>query len=1072
MESIQRLFESVVQKMPATTAIDYQLKKISYLQLNEIINQLSHYLSAVGVGRETRVAIALERNPQVIRCMIAVVKAGGCYVPLDSTTPTARLLHILNSSNTPFLITQKSMLKKFKEFTGEIIVIDDIDTRTFSKENPLCNAKKNDLAYVIYTSGSTGEPKGVLIEQENVLNYSENFVENCLTENTTRIDFSANYAFDMAVTTTLVALLSGLTIVITDDKTKKDCHNYLSYLRDNKINILKITPSYFKVLLYEIERNTIDLPDLRLILLGGEKLHTLDCARWHKKFPEHALINEYGPTETTVGVTWYKFSNHGINAIHPDVPIGKPGKNCAFYLVDKNKLVAEGEIGELYIGGRCVGRGYLNNPQLSEERFVLKPFHKGYLYQTGDLCRQLSDGNYEYLGRIDHQVKIRGFRIELGEIEAWINKFPAVKSSIVTAVSKNRQEDEKQLIAYYLLTDNTSSINIDQLKKHLKKHLIQAMIPVLFVKIDNLPLNANGKLDLKKLPKTRVKRKSPRLQILSKLESKIARIWQQELRISSVNAHDNFFELGGHSLIAARIVTTLKYGLKKEITVSDFYNHCTISELACFLKNSPTIARVAIPKSSSPILALNDFQFLLWLADNFEPNTKKINIVGQLRFEGIINPKRLSQALECLIRKQPVLMHRVLKYQPALKFQPTLTRAVELFDLRGECSWVQKIQESYTQLINFHPWPKTKILLKIRLFLLPHDVCELQIALPHLISDGQSVDLIFQNLSSFYLKELKSSKQNINFDLSSYKTLIAQEKRGIAKNYSRDRDFWRNYFQNTNLLCIDQNYIIPNMRTARCSYSTYKSVSKKFLTDLYDCGAHLHLNINTLLIASVATALAKTVSLERNNSIFFNIVKSCRDDCNYDNTLGCFISVEPISIQLKNKRNLDHYVNQVHQQLILTQPYQGASAVVKYASLNKIKNKMGAFKWKCLKFLGACLATVFPSSHLNADILASSAKLSAFKQRKEFMVNINTWDNFNPSSNGDEHQILFGLNQKSIPVFEQDLLSLDYILDVSFIKSYNCYSLVVSGNLQPEFRQKLTTIIVEELMSFTKATTF
>ena len=477
MNTIHGLFEVQVEKRPNHIAAMFAGQSLTYAELNKKANQLAHYLRTMGVKPDTQVAISMDKSIDLLITMLAILKAGGAYVPLDASHPEERLLFTLNDSNTPILITKLNSKDKFIRYQGPIIVLDN-DVKEINKQathNPDSIATPQNLAYVIYTSGSSGKPKGVLIEHRSVVNYSAWFANYCHCKPDHRIDFSSNYVFDMCVSITIVPLMLGLTVVVCSDEEKSNLRHYLEYLEYNQVNIIKMTPSYFKLLVHEIKNNLINqhtrasrkdstaefrfkLSHLQNIILGGENLPSVDCINWLNLYPKHILFNEYGPTEATVAVSQFKISNKSCSSLGVNVPIGTPGTNMDCYiLTHDNHPVPNGEAGELYIGGGCLARGYLNQPELTRKQFIPDPFSKdstARLYKTGDLCRQLPDGTIEYLGRIDEQVKIRGFRIELGEIEQHLASHPAISEAVVLV--REEHSNEKRLVAYFILKEKST----------------------------------------------------------------------------------------------------------------------------------------------------------------------------------------------------------------------------------------------------------------------------------------------------------------------------------------------------------------------------------------------------------------------------------------------------------------------------------------------------------------------------------------------------------------------------------------------------------------------------------------
>ena len=340
----------------------------------------------------------------------------------------------------------------------------------------------------------------------------------------------------------------GLTIVICKDELKKEARRYLKYLADKKINIIKITPSYFKLLLQEVNNKYIPLPDLETIILGGEQLSSKDCKSWLSRYPKHTLFNEYGPTEATVAVSQYKIANTHIRSLEDRVPIGKPGPNMECLILDSNnKPVKKGEIGELHVGGLCVARGYLNKPELTKDKFIENPSNSAYsarLYKTGDLCRERPDGMLEFIGRIDDQIKIRGFRIELEEIEKCLANHPAIEGVAIALRYNNL--NEKQLIAYFILKGADIPPTNHELRKFLMAQLPDYMIPSAFVRIDKFPLTPNGKLDRSSLPLPQFSSSEQYQKPRTAIERRLLKIWSKELGIPRIGIEDDFFELGGN----------------------------------------------------------------------------------------------------------------------------------------------------------------------------------------------------------------------------------------------------------------------------------------------------------------------------------------------------------------------------------------------------------------------------------------------------------------------------------------------------------------------------------------------
>jgi amino acid adenylation domain-containing protein len=536
--TLHELFEMAVKKNPQKNAIIFNKQILSYEQLNQRANQVAHYLQKLGVKPDMPVVVCMERSIDLLVAMLGILKAGGAYIPLDHSHPEERLLLILKESTAPVVLTSNSLKKNFARYSGTVLLLDDQHMRQQDTQNPEPTARANNLAYIIYTSGSTGTPKGVLIEHKGVVNYAFWFAKECINGAEEKIDCSANPAFDFALTLTVVPLVLGLTVVICEEAVKKDPRRYIDYLQSNDISLIKITPSYFRVLFYEIQNKKKLLPRLKKIMLAGENLATVDCIHWLERYPQHTLYNEYGPTETSVAVTLYKIDRNNVQHLGETVPIGTILPNAQYHILnDAYAPVNQGESGELYLGGLCLARGYLNNPSLTDRYFIDDPFNKesgGKLYKTGDLCRALPSGDIECIGRIDHQLKIRGFRVELEEIEHCLSNHPAVKTAVV--IASDKQALEKRLIAYYILNSNITKIEEQEVRAYLKRFLPDYMIPTLFVQMEQFPLNANEKLDRAALPVPEglinPSYKAPKKPI----EKKLAAIWSEALNLKKAVA--------------------------------------------------------------------------------------------------------------------------------------------------------------------------------------------------------------------------------------------------------------------------------------------------------------------------------------------------------------------------------------------------------------------------------------------------------------------------------------------------------------------------------------------------------
>ncbi|WP_350304365.1 amino acid adenylation domain-containing protein [Photorhabdus viridis] len=574
---IHQLFEQQVEKNPDATALMYQEQTLSYAELNIRANRLAHHLIALGVTPDQPVAICVARSPAMVVGLLAVLKAGGAYVPLDPTYPGERLTHILNDAVPSVVLADKVGQAALGEEALAGLTVLDLHMLS---DQPDCNPQVSaltpqHLAYVIYTSGSTGQPKGVMVEHQAIYQRYLGFNDTYAVTAQDRVLQFSSFAFDASVEEFFSSLCNGATLVIRDDSWLTSIQEFIALTRQNHITVMSLPTLFWSEL--AARNNTLPLPDcLRLIIIGGEAVQKSAIQAWFtQETHQPRLLNTYGPTENTVIATC-----KAILSPADDRSIGRPVSHTCIYLLDRDGQPApSGSIGEIYIGGVGVARGYMNRPELTAERFLADPFsHKAdaRMYRSGDLARYLPDGNLEFLGRNDQQVKIRGFRIEPGEIEVRLVEYPAVQEAVVLALGDGQ---DKRLVAY--VAAQAQEELAARLRAHLSAVLPDYMIPAAFVRLDTFPQTPNGKLDRRALPEpgeeafARQRYEAPQ----GKIETMLAAVWRELLGVEQVGRHDSFFALGGHSLLAVSMIERLRrIGLG--LSVQALFRHPTLSVLA------------------------------------------------------------------------------------------------------------------------------------------------------------------------------------------------------------------------------------------------------------------------------------------------------------------------------------------------------------------------------------------------------------------------------------------------------------------------------------------------------------
>ncbi|WP_353572594.1 amino acid adenylation domain-containing protein [Candidatus Albibeggiatoa sp. nov. BB20] len=573
-QTVARLFEQQVTKTPDAIALQFNQKTLTYDALNQSANQLAHYLILQGVTTETLTGICIERSFELIIGLLAILKAGGCYVPLDPQYPKQRLDFMLEDTDIKYLLTQSQYIENLP-VTEHIICIDEYENIiTQSIENPLNQADIQNLAYIMYTSGSTGQPKGVSVTQQAIVR---------LVKNTNYMPFDSmlNFlqlspiSFDASTWEIWGSLLNGSKLVIAPPETPT-LEQLGHIIHQNQITTLWLTAGLFHQM---VENQLHNLQSVRYLLAGGDVLSSSHVQQiLHKT--NCTLINGYGPTENTTFSCCYSMSKS--TEIGETILIGKPICNTQVYVLDKyQRPVPVGVTGELYIAGDGLARDYFNRPDLNKDRFTyislawLKTPQR--MYRTGDLVRYHHDGNLEFLGRTDYQVKIRGFRIELGEIETALQQHPAIQNTIVSAWE---QKSHKYLIAYYVAN---KKLDTQQLHDFLQQKLPDYMIPQFFIEVDQFNLNPNGKVDRQALPKPGLNStasKDDPSQVLTVTEQSLLTIWQTLLPVQDFTIHDDFFKLGGHSLLATQVISRINQEHNLQLPLRSIFEATTIERLA------------------------------------------------------------------------------------------------------------------------------------------------------------------------------------------------------------------------------------------------------------------------------------------------------------------------------------------------------------------------------------------------------------------------------------------------------------------------------------------------------------
>ena len=753
---IHEVFEQQVEKTPDAIALVFEDQTMSYQELNARANQLARYLHKSGAGQESLVGICMERSLEVIVAMLGVLKAGGAYLPMDPNYPSDRIEYMLKDSNVAVLLTQEQLIGVLPDVGAKTISLDREWEKIAgeSNENLGQTTTTDNLAYLIYTSGSTGRPKGTMLNHRGLVNFCQAHIESLKIKSGSRMLQFASISFDASVAEIYTALLGGAALQLVKYETSLSVIDLTRLLKENKVNTAGFPPSMIVMM------SPDELPQLETVLSAGEACNKEIINKWSRG---RRIVNGYGPTEVTVGASWSIFENlaNDIETIH----IGRPILNKQIFILDEYlRPVPMGVPGELCVSGIGLARGYLNRPDLTAEKFIPNPFHGAHgerMYKTGDLACYLPDGNIEFLGRVDHQVKIRGFRIELGEIEEVLHQHPAIKMAAVLA--REETSGEKRLVAYFVAGKTAATEpTVNELYAYLKERLPEYMVPAIFMKLDEMPLTPNGKINRKALPAPDQGRPelgkayvAPRTQA----EELMAGIMAQVLGVDRVGIQDNFFELGGHSLLGVRVQSRIRDAFGIELPLRYLFESPTVEALASIVERerlsdhgieAPPIERIARDQN----LPLSFAQQRLWFLDQLEPNSPFYNIPSAMRLSGNLNKEVLEQGINEIVRRHETLRttFKAVKGKPHQVIDEEFSVKLNEIDLSSlpEAEQEAKVQQLATEEAQRPFDLAAGPLFRVTLIDLKPDDHVVLFTLHHIISDGWSMGVLIKEVAELY----------------------------------------------------------------------------------------------------------------------------------------------------------------------------------------------------------------------------------------------------------------------------------------------------------------------------------
>src|ERR1043166_7396984 len=750
---VHEQFERQAELSPEAVAVVCGDAAWSYQELNERSNQVARYLQRQGVGVESKVGLLLERSPWLLCGMLGVLKAGAAYVPLDVMSPALRLREQVADAGVAVVLSEQRWAEKLAG--ARVLYVDGAEQE--SRAAVASGVMLDNLAYVIYTSGSTGKPKGVMVSHRALVNHSFAVAAAYRLSSEDRVLQFASPSFDVAAEEIFPSLLNGATVYISSPQGVLAPDELLRYVAEHRLSVLNLPASYWS----ELIDYSASLPlDLRLLVLGSEPVLTTQLIRWREVAGDRVvLLNAYGTTETTITSTIYEPPVNPETANAVSLSIGRPVANTEVYVLDEH-LNAQ-PVGELYIGGDGLARGYLNDAALTAEKFVPNPYSQvagARMYRSGDRGRYLAGGELEFLGRSDEQVKVRGYRIELREVEAAIEQHVAVRRAL--ACKQQLESGEQRLLAYFVRKEE-ATLSTGELRRFLTQRLPEYAIPSGLIELESLPLTASGKVDRLALAARAVpmieaaaEHVAPRTMV----EELLCEIWAGVLGLEKVGVHDDFLELGGDSLLAIRLLARIREAFKIEFDLKKLFESQTIDSLAVEIEarlHNRADSPPPLTRSSSPAEApLSLAQQRLWILDQLEPGSPAHNVVIAAKVLGQLNTAALHDSFNEVVRRHELLRSNILVKDslPVQVISPPPRLNIPCTDLREV---VEAERESTAMLLardeGLLPFDLAKdFLLRVRLFRLQDQEHILVVTTHHIVSDGSSLEILVDEVATLY----------------------------------------------------------------------------------------------------------------------------------------------------------------------------------------------------------------------------------------------------------------------------------------------------------------------------------
>ena len=895
-KTIVDLFEEQAKKTPDNVALVFGNEKLTYRELNEKVNSLATYLLDYDKNHHEIIGVLINRSLEMIVAILAVLKAGKAYIPIDPQYPTERIEYMLQNSNCHLLLSSKKIIEKTKVSTDYIdILLTNKKIYDTPCDNLNLKIKEEDLAYIIYTSGSTGKPKGVMLTHRGINNLVKHANTNIkyLANNTYQTIVSiTTFSFDIWFFETIISLQKGLKVVIANEEEQMIPRLLDTLLKKENVTILQTTPSRMKLFMDNVENNE-SISNLNYIILAGEQL-PINLVKKINSISKSTIYNGYGPSETTIYSTLTDVTNHD------KITIGKPLSNTQIYILDTDmNLCPIHSPGEICIAGAGVGKGYLNNQTLTDKSFVENPFIKGtLLYKTGDLGSYNSNGTINCLGRIDHQIKLHGLRIELEEIENAVLKIENITECVVV---KKQSEDINEFLCCYYIAN--TPIDYSSIREILQKQLPYYMIPQYFTQLQQFPYTPNGKIDRKMLPlptftnsTTKTKIKKPR----NDIDKTLINLFSNLLHFDTISIDHSFFELGGDSLLAIKLCLKIYNKFKIQLSVKDIFENHILSDLSDYIANYETSKTTIEKAKMQDFYPASSAQKRIYYASKTDGEESTLyNIPGALVFDTVPDIEKLKSCFAILFER-----HESLRTYFEIKNNDIVQKIAPNINFKLDIQNSTSTNTDYLLKQFIKPFNLSKApLFRATLVIQNNETATLLIDMHHSISDGSSVSILLDELSKLYNGRTLQENSITYKDFSEW-----EPSHFVSPKFRESEKFWiSNFNDDLPVLHMPTTFQRPVTQSFEGN-SFHFEIDKKLKNKITELSKDLAITPYMFLLASYYVLLYKYTNQE---DIIVGTPITGRNLPELSNIVGMFVNSIPLRANLKSSLSFKTFLNNV-----------------------------------------------------------------------------------------------------------------------------------------------------------------